>query len=159
MAYKTASEYPHGVNGVNFAIDQGAFVKDDRFKNGGEFTTPAHAGDIVALDATVAWGVKVCGAGDAAIGRAVGEPFGPIEGQAIAVDLFGDRIYDLKIDTTSAAIGIGDFLKPAGAKMTLCAAGEVSSFKALEAVADPAADVAIPVLCGFYGGVAAVPAP
>lgn len=152
MAYKVASEYPHGVDGVNFAVDQGAFVKDDRFKNGGDFESPVKDGDYLALDPTVAWGVKKAGAEDMVIGVAAGKPFGPIEGQAIAVKMFGSMILDMPIAKTASAVGIGDCLKFAGGELTNVGEGESSAFIALDAVADPSVGVSIPVLCGYYGG-------
>lgn len=153
MAYKVATEYPHGVNGVTMTASQGAFVPDDRFKSGGEFENPMHAGEIVALDPVAPRTVKKCGVGDLPVGKAAGEPFGPIEGQGIAVDLFGDRIYEFEIDVGSDEFGISDYLKPLGPKMTKCEAGERSAFLAMEPMADPSKGGVIPVLCGFYGGV------
>jgi hypothetical protein len=112
MSYPNAYEYSHSVNGVNFAVDEGAFTEDlDNDLYGGNYANPIKAGTWVSLVAAKTMTVKACEDGEKPIGYVVGKPSGGARKQysrTVAVNLVGCYILEVEIDKTSSDIAVGD---------------------------------------------------
>jgi len=101
-------------NKVPMAVDEGAWTADSTRTLGGYFATPAQEGMFVSLVSTKSFAVAKCTSGNP-IGKLVGGPIGAVSlgqfGRQWTVQLFGDYVSEVELDTASDAIAIGGSLQ------------------------------------------------